>query len=139
MNSETTIRLLKYVQKITPLTEKVLNWMEIFPVQNRKVVEKDKEIDDNKKNSFVKGNSRSRRTQRGKEEREHCSGYTSETSNNVIACKQPDFFSVVDPVWDTKPQMASPAYGANSPLLTTKAVKMGRAVHSSETDSENFS
>ena len=43
MNSETTIRLLKYVQKITPLTEKVLNWVERFPVQNRKVVEKDKE------------------------------------------------------------------------------------------------
>ena len=67
-----------------------------------------------KKNNFVKGNSRSRRTQRRKEEREQCSGYTSETSNNIsetenvnnqmidseitVACKQPDFFRVADPV-----------------------------------------
>ena len=108
MNSKVAFSL----QKITPLTEEVLNWVEIFPIQCRKVVEKDKQFDDNKKNSFVKGNSSSRRTQRRKEEREQCSGYTSETSNNIIACKQPDFFSVVDPVWDTKPQMASPACGA---------------------------
>ena len=52
MNSESTIRLLKYVQKITPLTEKVINWVQRFPFQNKKIVEKDKEIDDNKKNSF---------------------------------------------------------------------------------------
>ena len=112
MNSENTIRLLKYVQKITPLTEKVLNWVERFPIQNRKVVEKDKEIDDNKKNSFVKGNSRSRRTQRRKEEREQCSGYTSETSDNI---------SETDPVWHTRPKMASPACGAPEMSLAPKS------------------
>ena len=69
---ETTIqwKLLKSIQKLTPITKKVMDWVERFPKhETGKIVETNKY--ENKNNiSVAKNNSRYRRTLRRKQERE---------------------------------------------------------------------